>query len=351
DHLRRDRQRLPRADVPRRRPWPRHRHVRRCGGTDAAPARGADLPVPRRLRGCGPARLRAHRHALVGDPRGHRAGGRPPAARAGRDAAGPGPGGDAGPVVGRRRLGAGPGRRAVPDDALARSPGGRRGERRDRHPDAGAGLLDAAVPRDLPGPGVPRRRPGTGHRARQPLHRTARQPARPGRLDRRRAGAPRHHHPGHPRPRGRTLRALRLHRAADAQPAPLPPAAGPGLGRGAAGRRGRPDDRTAHPGPDPAGAAPDRPRPRPHRTRHRAHHLRLGGGAPQPLRRAAVDGRGGRRRHPARADGGLGARGGSRALPAGRGAARPPGRPGRRAVGRPRRPGHHVDRGVVDTFL
>ena len=64
------------------------------------------------------------------------------------------------------------GRRAVPADAVARRPRGPGGDRRDRPADPGAGLLHPAVPRGGPDPRSARRRPRTGHRPGQPVHRS-----------------------------------------------------------------------------------------------------------------------------------------------------------------------------------
>mgnify|MGYP003694392847 CR=1 FL=1 len=141
--------------------------------------------------------------------------------------------------------GAGPGGRAVPDDALARRPGGRwwppapsARRPRSRSPPPSSttplrlirGLLAAGR-----GPVTVRATRFTAPLV-SPLSRT-------GWTDDEEAH-PDDHDDRDPRLRGRTLGGVRLHRAADTQPAAVPAAHRAGIGGRAAQRRGGADDRS-----------------------------------------------------------------------------------------------------------
>ncbi len=85
-----------------------------------------------------------------------------------------------------------------------------------------AGVLDTAVPRRLADPRIARGGPYSGLGPLEPVQRSADQPAESPRLDRRPGTPADDHDDRDPRLRRRPLRAVRLHRAADPQPAPLP---------------------------------------------------------------------------------------------------------------------------------
>ncbi|CAA9333960.1 MAG: Predicted dehydrogenases and related proteins, partial [uncultured Friedmanniella sp.] len=302
----------------------------RAGGRGGARLGRPDLRQRGRAAGRRP-RVRRPVRAVGRDGPDHRPAGRCRGPGAGRDAARRRPRGAAHPVVRRGGHRAGAGRRAVPADAPARRPAGRRPRRGDRRRHLGAGQLDAPLPRRVDDPRLPGRRPRTGDRARPVLHRAAGQPAEPGRLvglGHARAGRD---DAGHPRLRERPHWPLRLHRQPVVEPAARPPDRRPRQPRGDRRRAGHPAGRPVDARRVLAGPPPGRAGPQPRGRRPAARQLRRPGGVAQRLRRRPLLRGRPRRRRPAGRDRRLGPRRGARALPAGRGLRGPPDlpRPGR----------------------